>query len=100
MELPQPTVYDDQTGECFFLFLQTPVASRDHFSHGSKIIIADNCADNEFPVVGFLHSAVLPNHHAGDFIRALDMGDIEAFDTARRFRQIQRVLKGLGDHLR
>ena len=55
-------------------------------------------ADDEFAVVGLFHAAVFPDDHAGDGVAALNVGDVEAFDAARFFEKVERVLDGFADH--
>ena len=89
-----------QAREGLLLFLQFGVAARDHFAHGGEIVVANDGADDEFAVVGLLHLAVFPHHHAGDFVGALDVRDIETFDAPRRLGQVQSILQRLLDGFR
>ena len=77
-------------------------------ANGSRIVddwlgdgaAGEVAADDEFAVVGFFHAAVFPDDHAGDGVAALNVGDVEAFDAARLFQEIERVLNGFADHFR
>src|SRR6202043_2619938 len=57
-------------------------------------------ADYELAVVGFFHAAVFPDDHAGDRVAPLNVRDVEAFDRARLFEKVERVLDGFADHFR
>ena len=69
------------------------VAAADDLAHGGEVVDAGDGLHLEFAVVGLLHRAVLPHHHRGDRLRALDVRDVEALDAARQLGQHEQVLQ-------
>src|SRR5713226_3423189 len=65
-----------------------------------EIVVTVHRADHEFPVVGLLHPPVFPHHHAGYLVGALNVRDIEAFDSPRSLIEPECVLERLLNRLR
>src|SRR6266576_504241 len=99
VQLTESTVDQDERRERFLVLLQPFVTALDHLAHTSEVIDAGDGLHLKLAVIGLLHSAVLPYHHGGHRLRALDMRDIEAFDPARQFLQRQCILQGLLNRL-
>ena len=73
-----------------------------HLSDGADVVGATvtRCILNPVAaIVGLLRQSVLEDHQRGHHIGALNMRDVSAFDTQRRFIHKQRVLK-FGESLR
>src|SRR6267378_9247 len=49
---------------------------------------------------GFFHPPVFPHNHRSHRVGALQMGDIETLDAARRLRQPERLLERVDNRLR
>src|SRR5208283_4998325 len=103
------TIDKNQICQTFLLFLQAAVAARDDLRHAGKIIVLASAlseatglvtANNKFSVVGLFHLAVFPNDHGRDSVSALDMGDVETFNTLGDFRKIESVLERFGNGFR
>ena len=99
VELAEAAVDEDDAGELGALFFEAGVAAGDDFAHGGEVVVAGDRLDDEFAVVGLFHLAVLPDDHGGDFIGALDVGDVEAFDAAGGSGEVEGVFEGVGDGL-
>ena len=98
MELSQATVDQDQVGQGAAFLQESPVAARNHFDHALEVVRPADRLDDEFAVVGLLHSALLPNHHAGHAIRPLNVGDVERLDPLWRVFQVHQLGQSLTDH--
>ena len=81
MQLPQPAIDLHQPGHRASFFLEPRIAPRHYFAHAGEIVVALHRADDEFAVIGLLHPAVFPHHHAGHLVGALYVGDVEALDA-------------------
>ena len=100
VQLADAAVDQDQARQRSVFLLQPGVAPCHHFAHGGEIVVAVNRADDELAVVGLLHPAVFPHHHAGHLVGALDVRDVEALDALRRLGQLERILQRLLNRLR
>src|SRR5271166_1395612 len=100
VQLSESAVDEDETRHRLLFLLQTFITPRDYLAHRSKIVDAFDGADDELTVIRFLHLAVFPYHHRGHGLRALNVRDVEAFDSLGQFGQAERVLQlrlnGLG----
>ena len=92
VQLPQAAIDQDQPGHRLAFGEQPRIAPRHHFVHAGEIVVAFHRADDEFAIVRLLHPAVFPHHHAGDFVRALDVRDVETLDALGRLGQPERFL--------
>ena len=81
MQLPEAAIDQNQIRKFPLLFLQARVAARDHFAHGCEVVVAFDGPDDELAVIGLLHSAVFPDHHAGHFVGALNVRNIKTLDA-------------------
>src|SRR5262249_46837813 len=57
-------------------------------------------ADNETPVIGFLHPTVFPYDHRSDNIAALQVRNIETLDPARRSLEVESFFEFFADDSR
>ena len=71
----------------------------DDFAHGGEVVDAEDGHDLEFAVGGLVHLAVFPHDQGGYGFRALDVGDVEALDAARKLGEHQGVGEGFLDGL-
>ena len=94
VQLSKAAVDQHQSRHFRLFLLQTRVAAGDHFVHGREIIIAFHRADDELAVIAPLHPSVLPDHHAGDLVGSLYVGDIKTFDSPRRLFQTECLPQG------
>ena len=89
VELADAAVDQDQAGQGFVLVAQAAIAAGDGLVNAGEIVVAGNVADDEFAVLALAQLAVFPHHHGSHFIRALNVRDVEAFDAAGLFREIE-----------
>ncbi len=74
-------------------FLNALVAARNHFAQGGEIVHPIHGADDELPVIGFLHAAIFPDDHGRDGFCALNVRNVEALYSPRKFGKAKRVLQ-------
>jgi len=104
-ELAFAAVDHEEVGACprrvvgFVRLVRAAKPPGQHFVHRGKIVVLDG-ADLEFAVQAARRNPVDERHHRRDGIGARDVGDIEALDPLRRFRQSQRLLQRLLNRLR
>ena len=60
--------------------------------HRSKIVCAFDPANFEFAILVAVHPAVFANNHARDIFRALNVRDVERFNSCRESRQLESLL--------
>ena len=88
---------ENQAGHFFLFALHAAVAAFQHFAHAGEIVVTPFSANDELAVIGFTHAPVFPDHHGGDGVGALKMGNIKALDASGRSGKVQSGLQSLGN---
>ena len=65
-------------------------APSDGFGERAEVVLSPAVPDAEAPVLGALGHAVLEDHHRGDGVRVLQIGDVEALDADRQRLEVER----------
>ncbi len=99
MQLAQSSIDQNEGRERLLVFLQPLVTALNHLAHAGEVIDARDGLHLKLAVVGLLHRAILPHHHRGHRLSALNMRDVEALDAPRQLLQRQRVLQCLLNRL-
>ena len=93
MKLTDPSVNHNQARQRFPFFLHPAVSPGNRLPHAGKIIVLFRCAsvslcaaDDELPIVRFLHPALFPHDHGRDRVRSLDVRDVETLNPLRLLR--------------
>src|SRR5882672_3319130 len=100
VELAEAPIDQDQVGEGFLFFLEAAITALNDFLHAREIVIAPFATNDELAIAGFFHPPIFPHNHRSNSVGALQMGDIEALDAARRLRQPERLLERVNNCLR
>jgi len=100
VELAEAPVDQDQVGEGFLFFLEAAITALNDFLHAREIVISPFATNDELAIAGFFHPPVFPHNHRSHRVGALQMGDIEALDSARRLRQPEGLLERVDNRLR
>ena len=60
--------------------------------HRGDVVLAVDALDHEAAVLALAGQAVLEDHHRGDHLGALEVGDVVALDPQRHLGQLERLL--------
>ena len=71
---------------------QPPEPPGDHLVHRRDVVLAVDALDHEPAVLALAGQAVLEDHHRGDHLGALEVGDVVALDPQRHLVERQRLL--------
>ena len=71
---------------------QPPEPPGDHLVHRRDVVLAVDPADHEAPVLALAGQPVLEDHHGGDDLGALEVGDVVALDAQRHLVERERLL--------
>lgn len=84
-DLPLAPIGKDEVGKSFarFVFAETAVAACDHFAHRGVVIRPFDRADVELPIVLLRGTPTLEDNAGSHWVRALDVGVVEALDVQR-----------------
>jgi hypothetical protein len=77
------------------LLEQALVAAVNDLAHGSEVVYAENRHHLEFAIELLVHLAVFPDDQRGYGFRALDVGDVEAFDASGKLGEHEGVGESL-----
>ena len=99
VQLPYPSVDQDQVGQWLALGGQAAVAALHGLAHRGEIVVTIHSADDEFPVFRFPHPVFGPNHHGRDGVRALHVRHVKALDAPRRGVQAKSEFERLDNRL-
>src|SRR5690349_21180524 len=92
-ELRLAAVDHDQIRQRFSFFKQTSIPPRYDLMHGREVVRAFNAPDAKLAILGPVHATVVANDHARDVLRTLDVRDVKPFDSRRKVRQLESLLK-------
>lgn len=84
-DLPLAPIGKDEVGKPFarFVFAEAAVAACDDFAHRSIVIRPFDRADVELPIVLLRGTPTLEDNAGSHWVRALDVGVVEALDVQR-----------------
>ena len=91
-ELAPAAVEQDQVGEFLPLGQHPAVAAEHHLPHRGVVVrLAGGGADAELPVGGRERLAPFDDHHRGDDLLPLEVGDVEGLDPVRGRGEPERL---------